>query len=170
MDRISDGTGRLVAWLTLAMVINTVVVIVARDAFGFGRIWMQELTTWLHAIVFLLGISYALRHDEHVRVDIFYRTLSPRGQAWVNLVGTLILMLPVCVVVIWQSWDYVFGSLGSWADREASSQAGGLPFPFPSIAKTVMILTPVLLALQGIANATRAWRTLRSPQRVESDA
>ncbi|MEO0574068.1 MAG: TRAP transporter small permease subunit [Pseudomonadota bacterium] len=162
LDRISDFVGRCVAWLTLLMVVNTVFVIVGRDLFGFGRIWMQELTTWMHAAVFLLGAAYTLRHDEHVRVDVFYGRLSHVRKAWVDLIGTLVLLAPVCIVILLQSWDYVFGPRGSWASVETSSQAGGLPFPAYPLLKSFMLLMPALLLLQGAVNAARAWSTIRN--------
>lgn len=162
LNRINDLVGRAVAWLTLLMVINTVLVIVGRDLFGFGRIWMQELTTWMHATVFLLGAAYTLQHDEHVRVDVFYGRLSVVNRAWVDLIGTVLLLAPVCIMILLQSWDYVFGPRGSWASSETSAQAGGLPFPAFPLLKTFMLLMPALLLLQGALNAARAWSTIRS--------
>ena len=168
MERIADRLtrfnawiGRGVAWLTLAMVVNTVFIIVARDAFDFGRIWLQEITTWLHACVFLLGIAYTLGRDEHVRVDIFYRRFGERGRAWVDLVGTLTLLAPVALFIVVESWDYVFGARGSWASLESSRQAGGLGYPATPLLKTFMIAMPVLLLLQGLAIALRSVVTIR---------
>ena len=160
LTRVNAWIGRTVAWFTLLMVINTVAVIVARDAFAFGRIWMQEITTWLHASVFLLGIAYTLGRDEHVRVDIFYRRFGDRGRAWVDLLGTLLLLLPVAGFILVESWDYVFGPRGTWAVMESSRQAGGLGYPAPPLLKTFMILMPVLLMLQGLAIMLRAAVTL----------
>ena len=161
LTRVNAWIGRTVAWFTLAMVINTVAVIIARDAFEFGRIWMQEITTWLHASVFLLGIAYTLGRDEHVRVDIFYRRFGDRGRAWVDLLGTLLLLLPVAGFIFVESWDYVFGPRGTWAVMESSRQAGGLGYPAPPLLKTFMILMPLLLMLQGLAIMLRATVTLR---------
>ncbi|MEM6809941.1 MAG: TRAP transporter small permease subunit [Pseudomonadota bacterium] len=162
LTRFNAWIGRTVAWFTLFMVINTVAVILARDAFSFGRIWMQEITTWLHASVFLLGIAYTLGRDEHVRVDIFYRRFGERGRAWVDLLGTLLLLLPVAGFIFFESWEYVFGSRGTWAVMESSRQAGGLGYPAPPLLKTFMILMPVLLVLQGLAIVLRAAITLRT--------
>ena len=80
-DRISDITGRLIAWFTLAMVLVTVVIVVMRYVFDAGFIWMQESVTWMHAAVFMVGAAYTLLHDEHVRVDIFYSKMSDRRRA-----------------------------------------------------------------------------------------
>ncbi|MEL6868501.1 MAG: TRAP transporter small permease subunit [Pseudomonadota bacterium] len=160
IDVINEWVGRAVAWLTLAMVINTVIIIVGRDLFGFGRIWLQELTTWMHASVFLLGAAYTLRHDEHVRVDVFYGKFSARGKAWVDLLGTLLLLMPVCALILMSSWEYVFGPRGSWVSLESSSQSGGLPYPAFPLLKTFMLAMPVLLLVQGLTNAARAARTI----------
>ncbi|MEM7612733.1 MAG: TRAP transporter small permease subunit [Pseudomonadota bacterium] len=162
LDNLNDWIGRGIAWLTVLMVINTVIILIGRDLFNFGRIWMQELTTWMHASVFLLGAAYTLRANEHVRVDIFYSRFSTRGKAWVNLLGTLLLLLPVCGFILYESWDYVFGARGSWQSMETSRQAGGLGFPAPSLLKTFMLLMPVLLSLQGIAIALRAIVDIRA--------
>lgn len=164
LTRFNAWIGRAVAWFTLIMVINTVAVIVARDLFSFGRIWMQEITTWLHASVFLLGIAYTLGRDEHVRVDIFYRKFGERGRAWVDLLGTLVLLLPVAGFILVESWDYVFGARGSWAVMESSRQAGGLGYPAPPLLKTFMIAMPALLVLQGVAIMLRALVTIRTPK------
>ena len=162
VTRLNAWIGRTVAWFTLAMVVNTVFIIVLRDAFDFGRIWLQEITTWLHASVFLLGIAYTLGRDEHVRVDIFYRRFGERGRAWVDLIGTLTLLAPVALFIIVESWDYVFGARGSWATLESSRQAGGLGYPAPPLLKTFMIAMPMLLLLQGLAIALRSIVTIRN--------
>ena len=161
LDRINETIGRLVSWLTLLMVINTIIVVVGRDFFDFGRIWLQEITTWMHATVFLLAAAYTLRHDEHVRVDIFYQRLGARGRAWVDLLGVVFLLMPVCGFILFESWDYVFGPRGSWASVESSRQAGGLGYPAPSLLKTFMLLMPALLMLQGVSMCARAVRTIR---------
>ena len=81
VDRLVCGLGRMVSWLTMTMVLITATVVVLRYVFGVGWIWLQETVTWMHATVFLLAAAYTLSHDEHVRVDIFYRGMSPRRQA-----------------------------------------------------------------------------------------
>ncbi|MEO0995916.1 MAG: TRAP transporter small permease subunit [Pseudomonadota bacterium] len=158
IDRISRATGRVAAWLTLALVLVTVTVVVMRYAFDAGYIWMQELVVWLHAVVFMLGAAYTLLHDEHVRVDVFYREMTPRRRALVDLAGTLLLLLPLAAFIFIYSWEYV---AGSWQIREGSRQARGLPFPAMSLMKSLLLAMPVLIALQGIAIALRAVAVLR---------
>jgi TRAP-type mannitol/chloroaromatic compound transport system permease small subunit len=141
--------GSAVAWLTIFMVVGTFVIVVLRYAFDLGWIAMQESIIWMHAMVFMLGAAYTLKRDEHVRVDIFYRGLSTHRRAVVDLVGTILFLLPITAFLVISSWDYV--SI-SWMIRESSREAGGLPYPFVPILKSIIPLTAVLLGLQGIAN------------------
>jgi len=149
LERFSQLTGAVIAWLTVVMVLTTFVVVVLRYAFDLGWIAMQESITWMHAGVFMLGAAYTLQQDEHVRVDIFYRGMSARGRALVDLGGTLVFLLPVSIFLGVASWDYV---ATSWAIQESSREAGGLPYPFVPILKSLIPATALLLILQGIAN------------------
>jgi TRAP-type mannitol/chloroaromatic compound transport system permease small subunit len=158
LDRISTVTGRVTAWLTLFMVVVTFVVVVMRYLFDAGFIWVQESVVWMHAVVFMLGAAYTLGHEEHVRVDVFYRAMSAKRQAWVDLVGVVIFLLPLCVFLAWKSWDFV---VQSWSIREASREPGGLPYPFLPLLKTVILLMPVTVLLQGLSLFLGALRTVR---------
>jgi len=158
LDAIAEWTGRAVSWLTLAMVLATVAVVVMRYAFGQGLIWLQESVNWMHAAVFMLGAAYTLKADEHVRVDVFYRGLGERGRAVVDLAGTLLLLLPLCVYLVAESWEYVELS---WRIGERSREAGGLPMLY--LLKSLIPLMAVLLAIQGIAGGVRALLRLRAP-------
>jgi TRAP-type mannitol/chloroaromatic compound transport system permease small subunit len=158
LDAIAEWTGRAVSWLTLAMVLATVAVVVMRYAFGQGLIWLQESVNWMHAAVFMLGAAYTLKADEHVRVDVFYREFGERGRAVVNLAGTLLLLLPLCAYLVVESWEYVEVS---WRIGERSREAGGLPMLY--LLKSLIPLMAVLLALQGIAGGLRALLSLRAP-------
>jgi TRAP-type mannitol/chloroaromatic compound transport system permease small subunit len=118
-----------------------------------------EAQWYLFAMVFMLGAAATLRHDQHVRVDVLYGRLSDRSKAWVDLWGTLLLLLPFCVLSGWASWDYV---LNSWESLELSPDPGGLPrYPI----KTVILLTFGLLFLQGISTVCKSVLTLQcSPE------
>ena len=148
LHRISEITGALVSWLTLPMVVGTFVIVVLRYAFDVGWIWMQEGVVWLHALVFMLAAAYTLRHDAHVRVDIFYRRLPRRRQALVDVLGIVLLLLPVSAFILSVSWDYVEAS---WRIREGSREAGGLPYPFVPLLKSAIPLTALLLVIEGVA-------------------
>ncbi len=151
IDRVNDVIGRVMAWLCLAMVLTTCAVVVLRYAFAVGFVWLQESYVWMHALVFMVGAGYTLLHDGHVRVDVFYRGAGPRFRAWVDLVGSLVLLLPVVVVVAYVSYPYV---ADSWTRLETSREAGGLPGLF--LLKSVILLFCLLVGLQGLALAGRS--------------
>ncbi len=160
-----EAIGQAVAWLTLLMVLITFLVVVLRYGFDLGWIALQESVTYLHALNFMLGAAFTLKHDGHVRVDIFYQKFGPRGRAWVDLLGTLLLLLPVCLFILLMSWDYV---AESWAVLESSGEAGGLPLVF--LLKSILIMMPVLLLIQGLILISESIATLRGrPVRREQD-
>lgn len=158
LEQISEQTGRAVAWLTLLMVIITFIVVALRYLFDTGWIALQESVMYLHAFVFMLGAAYTMKHEGHVRVDIFYRNMSPQGRARVDFFGCLLLLIPVCLFIAISSWGYV---LGAWSLREGSSEAGGLPLVY--ILKTGMLLMPLLILIQGLAQLLRAFQQWRRP-------
>jgi TRAP-type mannitol/chloroaromatic compound transport system permease small subunit len=158
IERTVTWLGRAAAWLTLVMVLVTAVVVVLRYFFGIGWIWLQESVTWMHATVFLLAAAYTLARDEHVRVDIFYSRLGPRGRAVVDTAGVLLLLLPTCAWIAFTGMNYV---VASWAVGEASRETGGLPGLY--LLKTLIVVTPVLLALEGLALLGRRWREAAAP-------
>jgi TRAP-type mannitol/chloroaromatic compound transport system permease small subunit len=94
IDAVIRHIGEWVAWLSLAMVLVTFAVVLLRYAFDIGSIALQESVTYMHAVLFMLGIAYTLGRNGHVRVDIFYERLSRRGRARVDLIGTLLLLIP----------------------------------------------------------------------------
>jgi len=158
IDRFSRTTGRVTAWLTLFMVLTTFVIVVMRYAFDVGLIWVQESVTWMHAMVFMIGAAYTLQCEDHVRVDIFYREMSARRRAWVDVLGVVVLLLPMCGFLAIKAWDFV---AVSWSLREASRESGGLPYPLLPLLKTVLVLMPAAVALQGVSLALHSIRTLR---------
>jgi TRAP-type mannitol/chloroaromatic compound transport system permease small subunit len=155
LDQIAERTGRGAAWLALALVLVTFGVVVLRYLFDFGSIALQESILYLHASLFLLGAAYTLKADAHVRVDIFYRRLSSRSRALVDLLGALLLLLPVCSFLLWISWDYV---ATAWSLHEGSRETGGLPYVY--LLKTLIPVAAGLLILQGISQALRSLATL----------
>lgn len=158
LDRISSITGKAAAWLTLFMVIVTFVVVIMRYVFDAGLIWVQESVVWMHAVVFMLGAAYTLHAEEHVRVDIFYRTMSERRRAWVDLVGVIVFLMPLCTFLAWASFDFV---TQSWSIGESSRESGGLPYPFVPLLKSVLLLMPIAVSLQGLSLLVRSVKTLR---------
>jgi TRAP-type mannitol/chloroaromatic compound transport system permease small subunit len=163
IDVFNDWIGRVVAWLTLAMVIVVVLIVIGRYFFGFGSQRLTESVSWMHAAVFMLGAGYTLRHDEHVRVDVFYRGMSAEHQAWVNLVGTLLFLLPFTAFLFHESFGYV---AASWRISEGSREAGGLPALY--LLKTLIPVSAALLALQGLATVLRSLVVLRRRQGTDT--
>lgn len=156
LETLADLTGRAIAWGILLMVLITFAVVLLRYALDTGWIAMQESITYLHALVFMLGIAYTLRHQGHVRVDIFYHKFSDKARAWVNLLGTLLLLYPLMGFIFWISWEYV---IASWKAFEGSREAGGLPAVF--LLKSLLLLMPLSVMLQGLAVALRSLQTIR---------
>ncbi len=117
---------------------------------------MQESVTYLHAMVFLIGASWAMQQEAHVRVDIFYSNFSDKTRAWVDLLGALLLLLPVMLFIIWVSWEYV---IASWGVLEGSREAGGLPGVY--LLKSLIIVLAGMLVLQGLVQIMRSAQTIR---------
>jgi TRAP-type mannitol/chloroaromatic compound transport system permease small subunit len=150
IDRFTDACGRWVGWLSLLMVLLTVLVVALRYLFDQGTTAMQEAIIYLHGVMFMLGIPYALKEDVHVRVDIFYSSLADRHKDLVNLVGHLAFLLPVSGFIFYTSLSYVERS---WSILEGSSEVGGLPGVF--LMKTLIPIMAAMLILQGIAEIIR---------------
>jgi len=151
IDALNERVGRAVAWVTLTMALVAFVVVILRYVFALGWVWMQEVYVWLHGVVFMVGAGYTLLHDGHVRVDIVYRPANARFKAWVDLFGSLLLLLPTIAVIAYVSWPYV---VDSWLRLEESREAGGLPGLF--LLKSVLLIFCVLMGLQGLALAGRS--------------
>ena len=150
IDRFMAFSGRVLAWFALLMALITSVVVVMRYGFATGSIALQESITYLHGCLFMLGAAYALYSGAHVRVDIFYRNFSEREKAWVNALGGIAFLLPLCAVVVAVSWGYV---ADAWAVRESSPEPGGIPFLY--LLKTLLPLMAINLAVAGCADILR---------------
>ena len=151
IDLLNEYIGRLASWLVLGCVLTCFLVVLLRYAWNTGFVWMQELYVWQHALVFMLGAGYTLLHERHVRVDVFYSKLSPRGQSWVNLLGTLVFLWPWLIIVSYYGWPYI---TSSWQLLENSPESGGLPGYF--LLKTVIYVFCGLLLLQSLATICRS--------------
>ena len=158
-DSVNRRIGRAVSWLALAMTVVVFATIVLSAAFRLGWVWMREAVTYMHGALFMAAAGYTLLNDEHVRIDVFYAKFSPRGKAWVNLLGFALLLAPVCVLIVWTSLPYV---LDSWRVLESSDEASGLPALF--VLKSFLILFPALMLLQGLSLALRSVLVLRGEE------
>ena len=143
IDRLTAAIGRAVAWLALAVVLLEFALVVARYLFALGSIWLTETVIYAHATLFMLAAAWTLKAGGHVRVDVFYAEASPRTKAIVDLVGSLLLLLPFAAVLIWLSVPY---AARSWAILERSQESSGLPLVF--VLKT---LIPLFAVADGAA-------------------
>ncbi|MCB8889364.1 TRAP transporter small permease subunit [Vreelandella malpeensis] len=149
LDSLTEGVGRAIAWLVIVMMLVQFAIVVLRYFLGVNSIVMQESVMYMHATVFMLGAAWTLKQDGHVRVDIFYRKLSSRARAWVDLLGTLFLLVPVALFIAIGSYHYV---LTSWTIMERSPN-GGIPAVY--LLKTLILVMMALLLLQAVAQLVR---------------
>jgi len=155
IDCLNQRIFNTVAWFTAIMVITMFTIVLLRYGFNLGSIAAQESITYLHGCVFMLAIAHTLKIDGHVRVDILYQRWGEKGQALVNLLGSLFLLLPFCLFITYISWDYV---AASWSYYEGSREAGGIDAVF--LLKSLIPCLAILLSLQGLSEALKAIRTL----------
>ena len=149
IDRGSSILGHGVSWLTLIMMLATAALVLLRYGFNIGSLITQDAIMYLHVVVFMLAMAITLKNNGHVRVDIFYQNFSPRKKALVDLAGSLFLLLPFCLFMFVVSFNYV---IASWQTLEVSPDSG-LPL---YLIKSLLLLLPVSLALQGISEGLKA--------------
>lgn len=145
IDALNERVGRLTIWLVLVATLISAGNALARYVLSDSSNAWLEIQWYLFGAIFLLGAGYTLKHNGHVRIDIVYGRLGPRGQAWIDLFGGLFFLLPLAIVMAWLAWP-IF--LDSWRTLEHSSDSGGL------LRWPVKLLLPLgfgLLASQGVA-------------------
>ncbi len=158
---MNEVIGTSVAWLMLGIVCVQFAIVLLRYVFGVGFVWAQDLILYMHAFLFLLAAGYTLACNAHVRVDIFYREARARTKALVDLMGGLCFLLPMCGVILFQSWPFV---RLSWQVLEGSPEPSGLPAVF--LLKSAIPVFAGLLALQGIALVLKAVLALKGEARA----
>jgi TRAP-type mannitol/chloroaromatic compound transport system permease small subunit len=156
IDAVVDVIGRVAAWFCLALVLVMAGNVLARYGFSAGTVWAQELEWHLMSPIALIGMSYALRHGEHVRVDVLFSRLPPRVQAAVDILSALA-AIAVAALIIHFSLRYVGLS---FAQNEGSANPGGIPWRWA--LKALIPVGFALLALQSLAMLLHALRRLRS--------
>ena len=160
IDRFTAAIGRAAAWLALAVVLLQFALVLARYLFGLGSIWLTETGIYANGALFLLASAWTLAAGGHVRVDIFYAHAAPRRRALIDLIGSLLLLVPFAVTVLLLSAPF---AARSWAILERSQESSGLPLVF--LLKTLIPVFAVMMALQGISQAARALTVLSSERR-----
>lgn len=151
IDALNERVGRGVAWLSLLMVLLTTYDVIMRFVFRISYVFIQELEWHLFAIIFLMAAGYTLRHEAHVRVDIFYARMSPRRRAWIDFIGGFVFLFPTCVLIILTSQTFV---VSSFAVLEGSPNPGGVPARF--FLKAAIPAGFILVALQGISQTIKS--------------
>lgn len=161
IDRVNDRIGVAIQWLVLLMVLVGAFNALARYATRYTGISLSsnayfDLQWYMFSLIFLLGAAYGLNKDVHVRVDVLYSRLSVRGRAWIDLAGSVLFLLPFCVMMLWVSWPFV---RNSWAVLEGSPDPGGLPrYPI----KTLILVSFFLLFLQGVSQTIKQIERIRT--------
>lgn len=162
INQFSETLGRISAVLFILLLLNVFYDVIMRYLFNDVSIGMQELEWHLYATIFLLGIPYTLHKESHVRVDIIYDNLSIRKQAWINLLGTLFLLIPFTILVAKYGIDF---TIESFELGERSGDPGGLPYRW--IIKAVIPFAFVAITISGIGLIIRSVKILTSPAQVE---
>ena len=157
IDKFVEQIGRAVSWLNVFLILLICVDVLFRYFFSFSKNWILELEWHMFATIFLLGSAYALKVERHVRVDVFYQRFSKKTQIIINLIGTLIFLMPWCYLVITTSSKFVNNS---WYIREGSPQPGGLPARY--VIKAMIVVGFVLFALQGFSLLIKYFRDLKT--------
>jgi TRAP-type mannitol/chloroaromatic compound transport system permease small subunit len=155
IDRLNEACGRLFMGLVLAAVLISAGNAIVRKLLNTSSNAFLEIQWYLFGAIFLLCAGYALKTNAHVRIDVIYGRLSQRAQAWIDIVGTLLFLLPLCAVLIYFGWPRF---IDTWLSWERSSDAGGL------VRWPVWLLMPLgftLLALQGCAELIKRVAFLR---------
>lgn len=147
LQTFTQFIGRMCRWFSLAMVIVTCSVVILRYLFDYSSIAMQEVVMYLHASLFMFGAAYTWQQNGHVRVDVLYHKWPASIQQRIDLLGTLFLLLPTCLFLMYISWDYV---MLAWQYGEKSHEAGGLPFVY--LLKTLIVILPALLIIQALSD------------------
>ena len=150
---MSDYLGRFFARLIPVLLILVMIVVIGRYFFGIGRVDIQELALYVHALIFLGCAGWAYSEDEHVRVDIFYRNASSEYKKLVNLLGLFFFLLPTISVLSYYAIDFVSAS---WSVKEISTEPGGLSIVY--IQKSLIFLFPLVLAFAGIKELYKTWK------------
>ena len=151
LDFFSEMTGRFCSWFVALMTLITCVVVVMRYGLDLGSVLLQDVVLYLHGALFLLGSSFALKRNAHVRVDIFYREFSEKKKAFVDLVGHCLFLQPVCWVIFLFSWGFVEFS---WRIMEVSAEPDGLPFVY--LQKSLLIVLCLFMALQSFSEILKS--------------
>lgn len=154
--------GEWSSYVNVLLVLLICIDVLMRYAFSITKTWVVELEWHLFALIFLLGFAFTLQNDKHVRVDLFYADRSAKYKAWINLVGTILFLIPWCLILIDSTINY---ASNSWMMREGSPNPGGLPARY--LIKWTIALAFVLILLQGLAIIYKSIITITSKSTIQ---
>lgn len=164
-NRFQRRIGHLIAWLALALVVFTALAVLLRYGLDFSSTKLDESLLYIHALLFMLGLAYTFQQNQHVRVDVIYQRLSANHQAWIDLLGNLLFVIPVTVFIVWAGWDYV---AASWQILERSADASGLAYVY--LLKSVILVAAFLVLLQAVAQTLENLLRLFAPDLLKPEA
>ena len=157
IDKLTDNIANGLLYILIALILLVFSTVFFRYVFNMSYIIAQEIIMYLHALIFMFGISYALKENSHVKIDVLYNTLNKRTQRVISIAGLVSFILPTALFIIYISIDMV---TQSWVILEGSSEAGGLNLVF--ILKSLIPISGVLIFLQGISELIKHIRVSRS--------
>lgn len=158
IDKENNKVGKALGWVVLLLILTQITLILMTGVFHVGSIKLQESLVYFNSLMYLAGAGYGLLHDEHVRVDIFYREMPAYKKAWVNLLGCLCLMFPFLIMLGFYAFQY---AERSWSLLEGSLEISGLPLVY--ILKSFILLFVITVSLQGISLIIRSINDIKNP-------
>jgi len=164
IDALNQKIGAVCDWLVLFACMISGGNAMVRYAYDSSSNAWLEVQWYMFGVIIMFGAAYTLRRNEHVRVDILYMQLSERGQLWVDIIGTVLFLMPMCLLLAWLSWPFF---MQSWAVGEHSSNAGGL-LRWP--IKLIMPIGFTLVFLQGVSEFIKRLAALQGIRVPELEA
>ena len=147
IDKVIDNIAKILTYLLVSMIILVFITVIIRYMLNISYVALQELVMYFHALIFMFGVSYALKEKSHVKIDIIYNSLGEKNQYFISMLGTIIFIIPTSLFITYSSIDMV---TQSWSLLEGSSEAGGLDLVF--ILKSVIPITGILIFLQALSD------------------
>ena len=150
LEKISIISEYITKYFFYIMFILVIVNILLRYIFNINFIFMQELVMYLHAFIFLFGISICLKENSHVRIDVFSNKLDAKAKKYIEILGTVFFIIPFCLFVLYESTPII---IRSWEMLESSGEPGGLPFIY--ILKSAIYVFASLLLIQALGRLVK---------------
>jgi TRAP-type mannitol/chloroaromatic compound transport system permease small subunit len=151
IDGVINRMGRILCWLNSLLVINILIQVILRYVLGEGQIWLEELQWHFYSVIIMLGLSYCITADAHIRLDIFHRKFSPKKKAYVEFFGIILLILPLIIVLFMHGIDFV---KSAWRVNEMSPHPLGLPWRW--LVKSVIPVSMFFIVFASISRMVRS--------------